>query len=41
MNEALAAGVACGALARTVRGAMPVVTPDEVDDCAAAMDDGR
>ncbi len=37
MNEALAAGVAGGALARTVRGAMPVISPMEVDDCMASM----
>jgi 2-dehydro-3-deoxygluconokinase len=41
VSEALAAGVACGALARTIRGAMPIVTPEEVDDCVAAMDDER
>ncbi|WP_152420471.1 PfkB family carbohydrate kinase [Halococcus thailandensis] len=41
VDEALAAGVACGALARTVQGSIPVVTPDEVDDCIAAMDDDR
>jgi 2-dehydro-3-deoxygluconokinase len=39
-DEALAAGVACGALARTVRGPMPVVTQAEVDDCVAAMNGG-
>ncbi|WP_435076470.1 PfkB family carbohydrate kinase [Halococcus sp. AFM35] len=40
VDEALVAGVACGALARTVRGAMPVIAPAEVDDCMAAMDGG-
>ena len=39
VDEALAAGVACGALARTIHEPMPVVTPGEVDDCVAAMDD--
>jgi 2-dehydro-3-deoxygluconokinase len=41
VDEALAAGVACGALARTVRGPIPVVTPEEVNNCRMAMDDKR
>ncbi|WP_256687871.1 PfkB family carbohydrate kinase [Halococcus qingdaonensis] len=41
VDEALAAGVACGALARTVQGSIPVVTPEEVDDCIAMMDGER
>jgi 2-dehydro-3-deoxygluconokinase len=39
VSDALAAGVAGGALARTVRGAVPVISPAEVDDCVAAMDE--
>lgn len=38
-NRALAAGVACAALARTVEGAIPVVDPAAVDRCVDAMDE--
>ncbi|GAA0463543.1 PfkB family carbohydrate kinase [Halococcus dombrowskii] len=41
VNEALAAGVACRALARTVPGPVPLVTPEEVDDTIAMMDGER
>ena len=41
VDEALAAGVACGALARTIHGPMPVVTAGEVDECVVAMDETR
>ncbi len=37
-NRALAAGVACGALARTVRGPVPVVTTEEVERCVERME---
>jgi 2-dehydro-3-deoxygluconokinase len=41
VDEALAAGVASGALARTINGAVPVISPAAVDDCMAAMGERR
>lgn len=41
VDEALAAGVVCGALARAIQEPIPLVTPGEVDDCIATMDDER
>ncbi|EMA39937.1 sugar kinase [Halococcus hamelinensis] len=37
-DRALAAGVACGALARTVAGPVPTVDPAAVERCADSMD---
>lgn len=37
-DRALAAGVACAALARTVRGPAPILTRTEVESCLAAME---
>jgi len=40
-GEALARGVACATLTRTLPGAMTTVTREEVDDLVAEMDDRR
>lgn len=38
VGRALAAGVACGALARTVRGPLATITPEEVERCIERME---
>jgi 2-dehydro-3-deoxygluconokinase len=40
-NRALAAGVACAALARTLQGPHPTITSEEVERCIDSMDDER
>jgi 2-dehydro-3-deoxygluconokinase len=41
VDEALAAGVAGGALARTVRGPIPAITAGDVERCVERVDHGR
>ena len=41
VDEALAVGVACGALARAIQEPIPLVTTEEVDDCIATMNGER
>jgi 2-dehydro-3-deoxygluconokinase len=41
VDEALAAGVACGALARTVRGPIPAITAEDIERCVERVDHGR